>query len=229
MESAIQASYNAYLEHGARSSKKLIPLHSYLAETLRPHMPSDTRVYADLGEDAGPLSGEVKVSGAYYPKNIDVTGVCGNVRKTGKKQITLKEGAETKFCLGVKFITSNYHQNKNNYFESMIGETSNIQATGVPYAQFLVIPTQIPYFNSKKVLQRFETFNGSELAQYVKLAIDAGKLHSPFFIGVKLVDINYETKVVTLLEDTHLDELYAGATKLLSWDKHLSDLAERLR
>lgn len=34
--------------------------------------------------------------------------------------------------INVKMVMSNYSQNKNNYFESMLGETANLRSAGGP-------------------------------------------------------------------------------------------------
>lgn len=66
----------------------------------------------------------MKVKGKYYDKDIDIT-----VTKDNKPVM----------CIGIKFITSNYKQNTNNYFENMMGETANIQALkNLPYFQLIV-------------------------------------------------------------------------------------------
>lgn len=88
---SIEESFEMYKKYGARSTKKLIPIHKYMAEVLKTIW-GDAYELAFMGED----SKEAKVEGKYYPKDIDIT-----VMKQNK----------VFFCLGIKFITSNYKQN----------------------------------------------------------------------------------------------------------------------
>ena len=97
---AIANSFKAYKEKGARSTAKLKPIHKFVADTLAKIWGKDF-VICYFGDDAK----EQTVDGKYYPKDID---------------ITVLDGDKPVFCLGIKFITSNYKQNANNYFENII-------------------------------------------------------------------------------------------------------------
>jgi hypothetical protein len=125
---AVEQSFKMYKLHGARSTEKLKPIHKFVADTLS-EIWGKTYEFHYIG---GNNTKEMTVEGKYYPKDIDIT-----VSKNGKAV----------FCLGIKFVTSNYKQNANNYFENMMGETANIQATGIlPYAQFIVLRHETPYY-----------------------------------------------------------------------------------
>jgi hypothetical protein len=63
--------------------------------------------------------------------------------------ITISRNREPVFCLGIKFVTSHYKQNTNNYFENMMGGTANIQATQIPYAQLIIENFEIVQQNRK--------------------------------------------------------------------------------
>lgn len=113
---AIKKSFEKYKEYGARSTQKLIPIHKYMADTLKEIWGKKYEIcYMDKNNR------EAKIKGKYYSKDIDIAVL------KDKKPV---------FCLGVKFITSNYKQNANNYFENMMGETANIQANQIAYAHF---------------------------------------------------------------------------------------------
>lgn len=100
---AIGKTFDAYNEYGARSNKKLIPIHSWFAE----------EIVSGLGEEYSAMSlgtgGEYKIEGKYYPKILDIT-----IFSNQKPIVTLS----------FKFVTSNYAQNSNNYFENLLGETA---------------------------------------------------------------------------------------------------------
>lgn len=176
---ALSQSFQNYLEYGARSTEKLKPIHLFLAETLQSIFGKDYETHY-LGEN----SKELTVEGKYYPKDIDIT-VTYN-----KKPI---------FCLGLKFVTSNYKQNANNYFEGMMGETANIQRQNIPYAQVIVLRHETPYYKKgldeqkDKTPSKIEVINQKDLSKYVNLVFDTQQAHRPFAIGILLVEINETT------------------------------------
>jgi hypothetical protein len=94
-------SYRAYLNYGPRSSKKVDIIHNFIFEELSCIF-IDER-YEVLMEENVPASNS---SGM---KRCDIC-VYDNI----KKQFIL--------VVPVKFICSNYKQNKNNYLENCIGE-----------------------------------------------------------------------------------------------------------
>lgn len=125
--SAISKSYKKYIQYGARSTEKLKPIHTCIAKILQNIFGSNYTIY-HIGKDKK----EFKVKGKYYDKDVDIVVVKDN------KPI---------LCLGIKFVTSNYKQNANNYFENMMGETANIQALkNLPFFQLLILRYQTPYY-----------------------------------------------------------------------------------
>jgi len=176
---ALSQSFKNYLEFGARSTEKLKPIHLFLANTLQNIFGKDYETHY-LGEN----SKELTVEGKYYPKDID---------------ITVTHNEKPIFCLGFKFVTSNYKQNANNFFEAMMGETANIQRQNIPYAQIIVLRHETPYYKKglekqkdKKPL-KIEIINQKDLSKYVNLVFDTQQAHRPFAIGILLVEINETT------------------------------------
>lgn len=175
---AIEQSFAAYIARGARSTAKLKPLHKFVAETLK-GVWGDGFTIKYLGDDTR----EEQVGGKYYPKNIDVT---------------VLDGSTPVFCLGIKFVTSNYKQNGNNYFENMMGETANIQALGdLPYAQFIIFRRETPYYAKDGTLSKIERINDKDISKYLKLSFDTKQAHRPLFLCVEIVDINEKTGTVS--------------------------------
>jgi hypothetical protein len=175
---AIQNSYIKYKEHGARSTEKLKPLHLFVADTLRQIWGSKAEInYMGNGVK------ELAVQGKFYPKKID---------------IAVSIDKKTVFCLGVKFVTSNYKQNANNYFEGMMGETANIQSNNIPYAHLIILRYQTPYYkkNNSETPHKTEIITKKDLQKYLNLMSDANQVHSPQMLGIKLVDIDEKTQRV---------------------------------
>jgi hypothetical protein len=194
---AIEDSFKAYKEKGARSTAKLKPIHKFVADTLNKIWGDNFEIYY-----MGDTSKEATIEGKYYPKDID---------------ITVLDGEKPVFCLGIKFVTSNYKQNANNYFESMMGETANIQAIGnLPYAQLLVLRHQTPYYqkNETEIPSKIEIINDKDISKYLKLHFDTPQAHRPFYVGISLVDIDEKTNKVSF---TNLGKSFSKETaKLLS-------------
>ena len=177
---AISASFKKYQEFGARSTQKLKPIHKFLADTLQTIFGEDYELHY-LGSDTK----ERTVEGKYYPKDIDMT-----ITKDNKPVL----------CVGLKFVTSNYKQNANNYFEGMIGETANIQANqGLPYAHVIVLRHQTPYYKRDTSVGKIEIINEKDLSKYLKLAYETPQAHRPFVIGILLINIDEATADVTVV------------------------------
>jgi len=188
---AIEQSFKAYKEKGARSTAKLKPVHKFVADTLAKIWGKGFEI-CYLGED----SKEATVEGKYYPKDID---------------ITVLDREKPVFCLGIKFVTSNYKQNANNYFENMMGETANIQALGgLPYAQLIILRHETP--------SKIEIINDKDIAKYLKLNFDVPQAHRPNYLGILLINIDEKTGKVSLtdLEKSFSTETAKLLTKTLS-------------
>ncbi len=172
---SISESFAKYKEFGARSKKKLIPIHTYITDVLKKIWGEKYAYFSMAGG-----SKEAKLEGKYYPKNIDVT-----VMKD-KKAI---------FCLGIKFITSNYKQNINNYFESMMGETANIQVKKIPYVHLIIMRYETPYYkkNNTKTPSKIEIISEKDIQKYLNLIDDTPQVHQPKNLCIFLVDIDENT------------------------------------
>jgi hypothetical protein len=102
------------------------------------------------------------------------------------------------FCLGIKFITSNYKQNANNYFENMMGETANIQANKIPYAHLIVMRYRTPYYkkNDSVTSSKDEIISKKDIQKYLNLIFDMPQAHRPSDLCIFLVNIDENDKSV---------------------------------
>jgi hypothetical protein len=206
---AIEKSFKAYKEKGARSTAKLKPIHGFVASILSRIWDKDFEIYY-LGDDHK----EKKVEGKYYPKNID---------------ITVMKGDEAVFCLGIKFVTSKYKQNANNYFENMMGETANIQDRGsLPYAQLIILRHETPYYLKNEIEKpsRIEIINDKDLSKYLKLYFDRPQTHRPEYMGILLINIDEQTgKVSSMnLEQFFTKEIVYLLTENLSLEAFFNNI-----
>ena len=178
---AIYLSFIAYNKKGgARSNKKLIPIHKFLAETISKKLEKGYSIKS-LGIGDGK---EATVNGKYYPKDLDIA-----VFKSKKIIATIS----------FKFITSNYKQNANNYFENLMGETANIRRQNIGFAHFLVLQGHTPYFSKNKGNLRGketkkEIIKEKDLQKYIKLFKDMDFPHKPDLIGICLLDFDTRNK-----------------------------------
>lgn len=173
---AIKETFKAYNESGARSNKKLIPIHKWFAAYLETNLGKDYSVMS-LGN-----GGEANVNGKYYPKNCDISVL------KNKKVLT---------TISFKFVTSNYKQNANNYFENLLGETANIRRVNVGFAHFLVLRAKTPYYdknsgNLRGSLKKIEILNDHDLSKYINLFNDQDFPHKPEVLGISVLDFDTE-------------------------------------
>jgi len=172
---SITESFAKYKKYGARSTQKLYPIHKYITDILK-QIWDNKYEYFFMGED----SKEAKVGGKYYPKDVDIA--------------IFKDG-EAIFCLGIKFITSNYKQNTNNYFENMMGETANIQSNQIPYAHLIIMRYETPYYkkNDSTTSKKIEIISKKDIQKYLNLIYDTPQAHRPNELCIFLVDIDEKT------------------------------------
>jgi len=171
---AISKTFRAYNTFGARSNKKLIPVHKWFAEVIENKLGKGYSVKS-LGKD-----GEFKLDGKYYPKTLDIS-----IFKNQKIIATIS----------FKFVTSNYKQNSNNYFENLLGETANIRRVNVGFAHFLVLRARTPYYDKNKgnlrgKEKKIEILNENDLVKYVKLFNDLDFPHKPEVLGMAIIDFD---------------------------------------
>ena len=175
--SAISESFKAYNKKGgARSTKKLIPIHKFLSETILNKLGKNFTIKS-LGVADGK---EATLDGKYYCKDLDIA-----IFKKDKIVATIS----------FKFVTSNYKQNANNYFENLMGETANIRRQGVGFAHFLVLRGHTPYYSKNKgnlrgKQQKTEVINEKDLQKYIKLFKDMDFPHKPDLMGICLLDFD---------------------------------------
>jgi len=175
---AISKTFKAYNKYGARSNKKLIPIHKWFAQTINEKL-DNTYAVMSLGK-----GGEYKLDGKYYPKILDIS-IFKKIKQ--QKQIIA--------TISFKFVTSNYKQNINNYFEGLLGETANIRRVNVGFTHFLVLRAYTPYYdknrgNLRGTLKKTETLKEKNLLKYIKLFQDLDFPHKPEVLGIAIIDFD---------------------------------------
>tara|TARA_B100000674_G_C37772412_1_gene883158 strand:- start:79 stop:717 length:639 start_codon:yes stop_codon:yes gene_type:complete len=130
----IRQTHQIYISSGARSSKKVDFLHAFLKKSIN---------------DASPDEYHVKLE-----KDLP------SINASGKKKcdIVLYKGEEPFAVFPVKFIMSNYNQNKNNNWENLTGEVQHLKwaNSDLHIIPINIIESIIPYLESNKKIKKFE-------------------------------------------------------------------------
>jgi len=157
----IQSAYSAYKVYGCRSNKKTRIIHDYIKDYINNN---NSNIYAKT---------EVKVS-------------CSNHSGTKRHDIVVysKESDKIKAIIPVKFIMSNFKQNKNNYLESLVGECyltkqSNPDVKIIPIN---IVFKHMPYFTKNKKIKKIEEFDPEIIDTYKKVCNDNIFDDSVFYI-----------------------------------------------
>lgn len=169
---AVRESYAAYNEHGARSNQKLRPLHQWVADEMQRMLGGGYSLQSLRKGDEG---GEETVAGKYYDKTVDVS--------------IAKYGGAPMAIISIKFITSNFKQNANNYFEHLMGETANLRRNDIVFGHLMVLPTVVPYLKRGGAIDHEEHISTQHLQKYVKLGQDNDYPHRPDAMGIGLISL----------------------------------------
>ncbi len=188
----------------------MIPIHSWFAKEI---ISGFGREYYIKSLGTG---GEYEIEGQYYPKILDIT-IFFN-----KKPIV---------TLSFKFVTSNYAQNSNNYFENLLGETANIRRIGVGFTHFLVLRGHTPYYhkaagNKRGKLKKIEILSEHHIKKYIKLFKDMDFPHKPDVLGMAIIDFRRNNPFFTDLKELGLEE---ETIKILDIDFSIETFIKKVR
>ena len=177
---SLEEGYKNYLLVHARSSTKIVPMHKCISKILKEKLGKEYTIKSmGVGDNK-----EFKFKGKYYTKDLDIT--------------ILKDDKPIS-ALGFKFVTSNYKQNSNNYFENMLGETANVKRNDLLYGQILILKEQMPYFSTdKKQFTKVEKINELNLKKYFKLGTDNAEnlYHKPDIMFIAFVETGDEERML---------------------------------
>lgn len=149
----VKQSFLKFLRTHSRSNKKLVVLHGAIAKDIKDKLGSTYKIKS-LGLGDGK---EGKLDGIYMGKTVDIL-----ITKNGNDLAGI----------GVKFVMNNYSQNSNNYFENMLGETANIRTNNKDYFQILILPDEMPYYNNKGIITKWEKLTTHNIDKYTTLSRD---------------------------------------------------------
>ena len=207
-ESSVKESFYRYKQFGPRSSKKILPIHQWVGELLQDVFGDEYVVWYASGDKSNK---EYVVSGAFNKKRVDIT-------------VVKKSSNEPIFCVGVKFITRNYKQNSNNYFETMIGETANIQRLGLPYAHLIVMRDNTPYYKRNGSVTKVERITMNDISKYFELISGKPESIIPYSIAVPFFHIDEENGNCAMVEPNDMHCLNNNSAKfgVIDYEQNLS-------
>ena len=171
----LKKSYRALYLNGVRSNERIKHIHHWIKEEFREKMGNSYNYYAYNPNDRSKK--EFKINGSFYDKCCDVT-ICNKDDKPLA-------------AISVKFITSNFKQNANNYFEAMLGESYNIKKEGILYAHVIICPNPLPYYLKGGEFKCKEKLNDRDFIKYIKLD-KSNDIYSPDFLSINIIDLNID-------------------------------------
>ena len=157
---AIKDAYEAVKRSSPQSNEKLKVLHGWIRSEVQKLFGKDFEV---IGLDKKSKK-ELKIKGYYYNKNVDIA-VTKNGRYLG--------------VISVKFVISNYNQNKINLFEQQLGETVNLRKNNIVFGSIFILTEPIPYYTNKGEFKKSEHVSDSVVEIYDKLSQSHTQLHAP--------------------------------------------------
>jgi len=213
---AVQDSYQAYVDHGARSNQKIKVLHGWIISELT-NVLGKEYVIKGLSESGGK---EQKVRGKYYEKNVDVA--------ISREGIILG-------VVSVKFVMSNYNQNKHNYFEQQLGETANLRSKNIVYGHIMLRTQPTPYLGrdpktGKQVVKKNEYVKDTTVQLYSALATDHGADHIPDVQCLAIFQLGgHKGKILRLCNQSDLPEVSAESYELLRTILGINSFFQKIR
>jgi len=169
-------SFRKYLTTSPTSNEKLKIIHGEVASHLERCLNEgrDEFIVRSLGFRDGK---ERKIAGRYIDKLVDIVVSDKNERPISG--------------MAFKFIMSNYKQNSNNYFESMLGETANVRCRKMPYFQIIILMEELPYYSDGGKIKKFERLSENNLKKYIVLSDDPADtfFHTPSKILVYITKL----------------------------------------
>ena len=153
----IRETFAIYLQYGGRSKRKTDFLHSWLAE--------DIKDVLNAGD-----GGEVKIEQSVPSLNASGKKDCDIVAFRNGKNISI---------FPVKFIMTNYKQNKNNGFENLTGEIMHLKWANenVPIIPINIIFNQVPYCQSSSLIKHYETITYEKSYKITEILQEKGLVY----------------------------------------------------
>ena len=135
LEECMKPSFDAYFTAGCRSNKKVTVIHNYFRDLIKLHLPPHMTASTEICVPSCNISGN---------KRCDI--------------VIQDTNGDTKVVFPVKFISANYKQNQNNYWEQLTGEITHLyeKNNDIKIVPINITTTQIPYKKNGGEIKTFE-------------------------------------------------------------------------
>jgi len=184
-KSIIKKSFLAYLDSGSRSNKRTLILHGELKDMIQKQLPSEYKVEEE--------------------KNVKSI----NTSRQKKCDILAYKNKILYFIFPVKFIQTNYYQNKNNNWENLTGELLHLTKANenIRIIPINIIFSRVPYCKKSSCIAKFEDI----------------KYDKSYKITEKLVEWKLASDIINYIIDVEhiskIGEKYDKCPKLLGFNK----------
>jgi hypothetical protein len=191
---AVRLATDEYYKYGARSTKKVNRLHQSLVEWLRRScVKSSSRDESDESEWTFELEKIIPSCNTSGEKRCDI--------------VALYRG-EPSIVFPVKFVMSNYYQNKNNGWETLTGECTHLRWANkhLRIVPINIIFSKVPYLDKSAIVKKWEDITYEKSFKII---------HSLKENGVAYDDICY---IIDVEHKTGIGETYKAMPRFLGFN-----------
>ncbi|MDA7495626.1 hypothetical protein N8459_03855 [Nitrosopumilus sp.] len=148
---AISKSYELYMAHGSRSSKKVDYFHSFIKKEL------EVLILTLLNN-----------SNCIYVVKLEQNIKSCNSSHKKKCDVVIYKNNNPYIIFPVKLIMTNFKQNKNNAWENLTGELTHLKWSN---PDIIIIPINIimnktPYLTKQGIIKKIEHISHNDIKQY---------------------------------------------------------------
>lgn len=169
----------------ANSSRKVKPLHKWMAKYLQEILGKDFEVFAS-GFNSYNNKNEVNIPGKYINKNVDVAIFSKKI----KKFVGIIE---------IKAPMNSVGKNISNHFENLLGYTANIRSNNLVFGHFNIYRQYSPIFGKNSInknsspnyLKKIEELKIEKLQGFSKLMREPKSImHRPDALMIHIINFN---------------------------------------
>jgi hypothetical protein len=144
--------FNEYINLGARSSKKVDILHNFIKNELENILPKIFTIKLEQNVKSMNTSGKKRCDIVIYKDNKEIV------------------------IIPVKFIMTNFNQNKNNSWENLTGEILHLYwaNNNIKIIPINIIFNNIPYLDKNKKIKKYEIIHYDEIFKTMDILTEKG-------------------------------------------------------
>lgn len=199
---AVSLSTDEYYKYGARSTKKVNCLHRLLVEWLRRSCEKSLK-----RDEKG---NEKDESIECIEWTFELEKIIPSCNTSGEKRcdIVALYNGEPSIVFPVKFVMSNYYQNKNNGWETLTGECTHLRWANkhLRIVPINIIFSKVPYLDKSAIVKKWEEITYEKSFKII---------HSLKANGIAYDDICY---IIDVEHTTGIGEPYKGMPRFVGFN-----------